>query len=215
MISAIIFDMDGTLVNTEDVSQIAWRRALDAAGIKTTPEWRLGFIGKNIASNTETLVELTGSRELAESIYADHNRILDELSPAELKLKPGAREAVAAARRNGYGVALATGTYRDRTEWRLERFGLTDAFDFVICGDEIVHGKPAPDLFLQAAAGLGVDPGLCLVVEDSPNGVLAAHAAGTRIFLIPDRIEPTPEITAMCDAVLDTLLDVEEAAKRL
>ena len=215
MVSAVIFDMDGTLVGTETVSQKAWGEAFRRAGVEDSSSISLGFIGCNVASNTQTLIKVLGSEERALQAYKDHDEVFAALSPTELEAKPGALETVEAVRADGYLVALATSTHCEKAHARLARFGLDGKFDAMIFGDEIKHSKPDPEIFLLAAAALDVKPGLCVVVEDSLNGVRAGHAAGMHVIMVPDLVEPTEEITGMCDAVVDTLFEVEEIVKRL
>lgn len=210
MISAVIFDMDGTLIDTEVVSQKAWAVALRQGGLPgDTGYISRGFIGRSVASITPELAELLGGLPQAEQAYLVHNQTFVELSDAELKPKPGARQTVVALRGRGYKVGLATSTYRGPCDRRLARFGMEDIFDAKTCGDEINRGKPAPDIFLQAAAALGADPAECLVVEDSPNGVRAGHAAGMHVVFIPDLVELPQSLLALCDAKLSSLGELE------
>ena len=215
MVSSIIFDMDGTLVDTEVVSQAAWDQALRRAGVENPAPIRRSFIGCNVVSNSRTLAGVLGSEERVHEVYKDHDKTFAELSRTELVAKPGARETLEALRADGYRMALATSTSREPALARLARFNLDKMFDAMVCGDEIEHGKPDPEIFLRAAAALDVKPELCVVVEDSLNGVRAGHAAGMHVIMVPDLVEPTEEITGMCDAVVDTLFEVEGAVKRL
>ena len=98
---------------------------------------------------------------------------------------------------HGYKVGMATSTPWDTVKDHLERTDMMGYFDTIVTGDMIEHGKPAPDIYLLAAERLGVDPAECIGVEDSMSGVRSIHAAGMRAVMIPDMIQPTPEVEAL------------------
>lgn len=211
-IQTVIFDMDGTLVDSERVSQEAWQGAAVDLGVELSGEFTRSFIGRNVVSVRALLAErLGGSVDAANEAIRLHNVHFDELSQTDLTLMPGAREALDQLQAAGFPLALATSTYREKALMRLERFGLGDAFATITCGDDVENGKPAPDIFLKAAERMGVDPAHCAVIEDSHNGVRAGHAAGAQVFMIPDMVSPTEEIADMCTAVLPSLHELPAA----
>lgn len=210
-IKAVIFDMDGTLVDSERVSVAAWADAGRQMGIDFPPELIHSFIGRHVTSINAQLAEVLGSEELAAEARRVHTELFDTRCVTELELKPGARESIDALRRVGLAVGLATSTQRHRALERLERFGLEDAFDSITCGNEVENSKPAPDIFLEAARRMDADPARCAVVEDSFNGVRAGHAAGMQVFMVPDIVQPIEEITVLCAAVLDSLHELADA----
>jgi HAD superfamily hydrolase (TIGR01509 family) len=109
-------------------------------------------------------------------------------------------------------VALASSAHREVIDAALEATGLTDAFAVVVSSDEVAHGKPAPDVYLEAARRLGVDPGDCLVVEDSYNGVKAGRSAGMTVVLVPNRsVPPAPGTAELADVVLERLDQLDPA----
>ena len=109
---------------------------------------------------------------------------------------------------NHIKTALATSTQRERVEIYFEKGNLPLQFDATVCGREVKNGKPAPDVFLKAAELLGLEPGECLVIEDSYNGIRAANAAGCQVVMVPDMDEPTEETKAVCAQTLESLYDV-------
>lgn len=208
-IKAVLFDMDGTLVDSEKVYFAAWGTASSALGIDLPKEQIFKFMGRTKQENHTLITELLdGDAARADELLTFHEQEFLRLADIELELKPGAREALAALHDMGLPLALATSTHRYLTEPRMALFDLKKEFETVICGDEIENGKPAPDIFLNAAANLNVDPTECVVVEDSFNGVRAAHAAGSYVVMIPDLHQPTPEIEELCDAVLPSLFEL-------
>lgn len=210
-ITAVIYDMDGTLVDSERISQLTWEQTAEQMGAEIPQSLYRSFLGRNIASVTEMLVARLGAEELAQEALRVHAELFDKMCVTELELKPGARESIAGLREAGLAVGLATSTHRQRALPRLERFGLQDAFDSITCGNEVSHSKPEPDIFLLAAERMGADPSTCAVVEDSTNGVLAGHAAGMRVFMVPDIVQPSDEIAALCIAVLPSLHELTAA----
>ena len=199
MIKAILFDMDGTLFDTEAIYAEGWLRS----GVPY-----------------DVYVQLIGlSQEDEQKVLAPHGfdfdtckAVVDEYTALTLKkgipLKPGTREILAFAKERGLRTSIATSSEIKVADDYLEQTGLGPFFDAVVSGYNLPHGKPAPDIFLIAADRLGISPEECLVVEDSINGIRAGKAAGMKAVMIPDRIEPTEEIRQLADAVLPSLLDL-------
>lgn len=211
-IKAVIYDMDGTLVDSERVSKAAWQRTAERMGVDIPDAMTRSFIGRSVASVKDELAAQVGGVDRALEAFRFHAAYFDELSQDMLALKPGAHESIDRLRAFGCRIGLATSTDRERALARLARFGLEDAFDAITCGDDgIEHGKPAPDIFLLAAERLGTEPVSCAVIEDSFNGVRAGCAAGMHVFMVPDMLAPTNEIAAMCDAVLPSLTELFSA----
>lgn len=209
MIKAVIFDMDGTLIDSERIAIIAWNRSAKRFGFEIPLEMLHGFIGMTRDACMGTLTEHVGSERIANEMFEDHKVIEDELYSTMLDLKPGAREVVENLHARGLKLAVATSTRTIQAHEKFDRFGLTPYFDVFTCGDELNRSKPEPDIFLLAASRLGVDPASCVVVEDSFNGVRAGHAAGMHTIMVPDINNPTKEIAKLAEAVVPALSDVE------
>lgn len=212
---AVIFDMDGTLIDTERVSQAAWRRAAQDFRIEIPERILHAFVGCSIPNAMNMIDDEFGDPAFTERLFNRRHEIFDATWEDELELKPGAAEAVAAVRERGLAVALATSSVRDRAITSMERLGLMELFDAAVFDEDIEHHKPAPDVYLVAADHLDIEPAQCVAVEDSFNGVRSGAAAGMRTIMVPDYNEPTPEIRALCAEVLITLHELPAALDRL
>lgn len=211
-IKAVIFDMDGTLVDSETVSAAAWHRAARTKGIEIPDSLIRQFIGRNLQSYRSMLVEhVGGDEEFADELLEQHLQDFFDIAETSLELMPGARECLAALHEMGLPLALATSTRRAWALPRLQRFDMQDDFVTITCGDEVEKSKPEPDIFLTAAKSIDVDPADCAVIEDSFNGVRAGYASGAQVFMIPDLVEPDEEIKGMCSAVLASLHELPAA----
>jgi HAD superfamily hydrolase (TIGR01509 family) len=212
-ISAVIFDLDGVIVDTE----LWWEEVRQAFaadfGRPWTTEDRDAVMGANSRQWSATMrerLELDLDREEIERRIVDG--VVGRYRDGDPPHIDGAVEAVRriAAR---WPVALASSAHRAVIDAALEALGLEDVFGTVVSSDEVAHGKPAPDVYLEAARRLKVDPAACLVVEDSRNGVLAAKAAGMTAVLVPsEAIPPAPGTESLADLVLARLADLDPAA---
>ena len=211
----VIFDMDGTLIDTERVSQSSWRRAASDLDITLSSEILHAFVGCSIPNAKEIINAEFGDPDLTERLFEHQAGIFMEAMERDLELKPGAAEAIAAAKERGLGVALATSSGREYSINNMTRFGLMDSFDVTVFKEDIENHKPAPDVYLVAAERLGVDPAQCIAVEDSFHGVRAGAAAGMHVVMVPDYNEPTDEIRELCAEVLPSLTELPAALDRL
>ena len=215
MIKAVIFDMDGTLLDSERLSVESWKLMCEQTGVRLSSDTVESFIGRTREGVIDIIAGQIGDHGRAEELYGLHREIENDLADKGLELKPGAREVLDALRDAGTHVGLATSSRLPTVQRNFARFGLMDRFETVTCGDEVAHGKPDPEMYELAARRAGVGKSECVAVEDSPNGVRSAHAAGLHVFMVPDRIAPTPEIAGMCDGVLESLFDLLPAIERL
>ncbi|WP_253258468.1 HAD family phosphatase [Pseudonocardia sp. N23] len=195
MPAAVLFDMDGTLVDSEKL----WDRSLVdtlgwLGGGPLRDEARRETVGGNLDFSVRTLLREAGV-EATPTRVADTAAHLvartEELFLRGLPWRPGARELLVAIHGAGVPAALVTNTGRRLTDLALRTIG-TGWFAATVCGDEVAHGKPAPDVYLRAAELLGVAPGDCLAVEDSPTGAAAAEAAGAVVLVVPCEV-PVPD----------------------
>jgi HAD superfamily hydrolase (TIGR01509 family) len=201
--TAVIFDCDGTLVDSEPLARLAWEQALTPYGYMLTDadaEASVGLPYPRVHAYFAARAELPG----AEPFWTEFSGRLFALIDSSLVRFEDAVEAARALRARGVPVAVASSSPRDRLQRTLGRAGLLDAFDVVVSGDEVEHGKPAPDMFLLAASRLAVDPAACVVIEDSPPGVQAGLAAGMFTIAVC-RVPGTEASLAAADRVVDTV----------
>jgi HAD superfamily hydrolase (TIGR01509 family) len=205
-ISAVLLDMDGTLLDTEKVYFDSLVAALHAHGytddVVAVCHAMIGLPGPEC--------ELMLVRRYGDDFpLAEINRAFaanrDEIFRAGLPLKAGAVELLDALRSAQRPVAIVTSSSRRSADQHLTLAGIRARFDTVLTRDDVAHCKPSPDLYLLAAKRLGVKPRACVAIEDSNHGVTAACAAGAITLMVPDMIPPTEETRAKCAAVLPDL----------
>lgn len=189
-VAAVLWDMDGTLLDSEKLWDIGVRELAEELGGRMSDTLRHALIGADGPTALRILFEGLGlppdpAAMTAAGVWLE--RRVTELMAGPIPWRPGAQEVLAALRAAGLPSALVTNTKRTLTELCLETLG-RDMFDVSVCGDEVDYGKPAPDPYLRAARLLGVDPGECVAVEDSPTGSAAALAAGCRVLVVPCEI---------------------------
>ena len=199
MITTIIFDMDGTLYDTEKVYKMAWLEA----GVPL--EVYRKFIGTSAATIRSVLTENGMDPDV---ILRDSRAVIERELAKGIELKPGARELLQWLKEKGYRTGIATSSTIETARRYLTESQMTEYFDEVISGNQLEHGKPHPDIFLMAADQLQAAPKECMVVEDSFNGVRAGHAAGMFTVMVPDLVQPDEEIAALADAVISSLSEI-------
>jgi HAD superfamily hydrolase (TIGR01509 family) len=171
----VIFDCDGTLVDSEPLSGETWRRVTRPYGYEITDEDLASVVGFPYLRTHAFFAQRAGL-PAPEALLPELNEVLFALIDERLEVFPDAIAAVQDLQARGVAIAVASSSVRERLNYTLARAGL--AFAVTIAGDEVEHGKPAPDMFLRAAERLGLPPERCVVVEDSPPGVAAGRAAG-------------------------------------
>ena len=203
MIRAVIFDVDGTLLNTERFAIEAWTEAAKAYNYAVAPELLLQTRGGGAPELWKVFIAGVGGPENFEKVKAERWRLAGQwLRERENALRPGVLATLQALRRRNIPVAAATLTFAENTKKHLTWTGIAQYFDAVVSGDQVARNKPAPDVYLAAADALGIAPAECMAVEDSTNGVTAALAAGMQVVQIPDLIPPVPEQAEKCLAIL-------------
>jgi HAD superfamily hydrolase (TIGR01509 family) len=205
-IKAVLFDMDGLLLDTESLAMRGLEQAAAAMGISAPESFRHAMIGVPADHCRVLIEERFGLGFPAEDYLAAASRHMNIMIEAgALQLKPGVRCLLSHLEALEIPKAVATSSSRVKAECHLRHTGILDRFDAVVTRDDVARGKPHPDLFLQAAERLGMRAEQCLALEDSYNGVRAAHAAGATVIMVPDLLPPTNEMREKCALVATDL----------
>jgi len=215
-IRAVIFDMDGLMLDAEPIYKIAWQRAAVECGHPISEELYFDLIGRSRVDGEDILLGAFGPDFSVEVFRAACGRCEAAAFAEELPAKkPGLDDLLAFLDSHGMPKAVATSTERAQAAAQLGGLGLWDRFNVIATGDEVANGKPAPDLFLLAARRLGIEPSRCLVLEDSEAGVVAAHGAGIEVWVVPDLKPPSPAVEELTQGRFASLAAVEKELRRL
>ncbi|MBD5526993.1 MAG: HAD family phosphatase [Lachnospiraceae bacterium] len=208
-IEAVIFDMDGVLFDTEKLCMDSW---IAIAGERNIPDMEVFFprcIGRNLTDTRMLFGEFYGElydyeefRKQASAWFHDY------IEKNGMPMKKGVKELLEYLQRGGYKIGLASSTSRHSVEDHLERAGIRGYFQSLTTGDMVEHSKPQPDIYLMACKSLEVNPAQTMAIEDSPNGIRAAHAAGMIPVMVPDLIAPDQEMREKSSLICHDLLEV-------
>lgn len=215
-VAAVVFDMDGLMLDTEPIYKRAWQQASRALGYELTDAGYLHVVGRDNEDGERELVRQFGAgfpvarfrsqwSDLWQAYVDDHG----------IATKPGLLELLSFLDERGLPFAVATSSDAAYTAQSLRRARLDGRFDIVVTGDQIARGKPAPDIYLEAARRLGVEPTRCAALEDSEAGILAASRAGMLALLIPDLEAPSPVAAAAAFRVLPSLYEARDLLSTL
>jgi len=205
VIDGVVFDLDGVLLDSEQVWDGVREQLVRERGGRWHDQAQRDMMGMSSVEWSRYMHEQLGLRELPEEISAEVVRRLEALYRQRLPVLPGAREAVErlAAR---WPLALASSSNRELIDLALELLGVSSLFRATVSSEEVARGKPAPDVYLEAARRLGVEPTRSAAIEDSRNGILSAAQAGMRVLAIPNRhFPPGEDELAEADVVLGSL----------
>jgi HAD superfamily hydrolase (TIGR01509 family) len=200
--------MDGLMLDTEPIYKVAWQAASAELGYELDDAFYARFVGRPTHDCERDLIARFGT-----AFPLDRFRILwprrwkDDVAAHGIHQKPGLTELLGQLESRGLALAVATSTDADLTAFCLHAAGLDRRFRVIVTGDEIAAGKPAPDIYLEAARRLDVDPAQCVALEDSEAGILAASRAGMVALLIPEGA-PSPAAVAVAFRVLSSLTEV-------
>jgi HAD superfamily hydrolase (TIGR01509 family) len=206
--AAVVFDMDGLLFDTEALRQEALLLAAAEGGHEIILDVFNQAVGLPWTQSRPLFLSHFGETFPAEEFYESWVRHFWVIAETRLTLKPGALELLDLLDRLGLPRAIATSSSHRTIKRHLTAYDLTSRFDAIVGRGDYANGKPAPDPFLKAAERLGVEPRLCLALEDSHNGVRSASSAGMMTVMVPDLLEPTDEIRALCTFVARDLHEV-------
>ena len=204
MIEAVVFDLDGVIVDSEQVWDDVREQLAHERGGTWSESAQADMMGMSSPEWSRYMHEQVGLAESPEEINDEVVRRMLERYRESLPLIDGAVDAVrrlAAA----FTLGVASSSNRPLIEVVLERAGIAELFAAVVSSEEVARGKPAPDVYVEAARRLGVEPGRCAAIEDSSNGIRAAHAAGMRVLAVPNaHYPPAADALALADAVVSS-----------
>ncbi len=204
---AVVFDLDGLLVDSEPVQIEAWEIFLQRHGRVLDPALLQRMYGLRVWDSARLLIDELDLGMTVDQVVSERDGLFFELLPGRLEAMPGAREIVTALKQRGFRQALATSGHRKYVDVALAELGLSGAFEIEVTGDMVEHGKPAPDIYLVAAMKLKIDPQTCVALEDAPNGIASAKNAGMVCLAVPNQNTTDSPGFERADAVLNSLFD--------
>ena len=206
---AVLFDMDGVILDTEHVHIAAWHAAFEHYGMPVDDAFLVKMRGANRQHQEEVYLKRYGTTPAYGMVRAFRSAYAREYFDRHgVVAKKGYREITQWLKERHIPRALCTASPIEAVQREFPLAGLTFDFDGIVTGNEPKHGKPAPDTFLMGAERIGERPEDCIVIEDSPNGVEAGAAAGCQVIMIPDTVPADAHLRSLTAAVCESLLDV-------
>jgi beta-phosphoglucomutase len=215
-ISAVVFDMDGLMVDTESINRLAWQQAAGDLGYALTDEFYFTLLGRT-TGDCESLVQGRLGPEFPMDEFRLRRRRLwkAQVDGGGIAAKPGLLDLLSFLEARRIPLAVATSSQALSAESSLRSAGVRDRFGIIVSGDQVACGKPAPDIYLEAARRLGVESTSCVALEDSDSGVHAACAAGMTTVMVPDLKPPSPESRARAFCVVGSLYEARTAIEEI
>lgn len=213
MIKYVIFDKDGTLLDTEPLFEGSWVQIGAKWGLPgTDTNYFANIAGKSIVKSIDFLRETYEGID-AEAFMAERLAMVWKMMEDGIPLKDGCIEILDFLREQGIKIAIATSTTKEIALKNLTNLGLTDKYDALVTGDMVSNGKPAPDIFLEAGRLIGADPAETIVVGDSSFDMIGGYRAGMRAVMVIDKHPPGEEARPLCYKVYNSLFDVIKLIK--
>ena len=210
VIAAVVLDMDGLMLDTEAIYKRAWQNAAIQCGYTLDDSFYFTLIGRpNTACEAALLERYGGDFPIIEFRARWSDLWRTDVENSGITTKPGLGELLSFLGERRIPTAVATSSDQDYATFSLRAAGLEGRFNHIVTGDQVVNGKPAPDIYVESARRLGVAPERCVAVEDSDAGVLAANAAGMITIMVPDLRPPSAEARSAAFCVMASLLDAK------
>lgn len=203
---AVIFDMDGLMIDSERVSIACWTQAAHELALPLADDFWLRFVGLGDRDCERLLLQHIDAGQVA-ALFARCHDLYEARTQEGLPLRPGILDLLQLLHDHGIARAVATSTRQPRASRKLAAAGLLPFFEVVVTSSDVAHPKPAPDIYLLAAQKLGKDPARCLALEDSPAGIRAAVGAGMTAIQVPDLVHPDDDLRALGHRIVDSLAD--------
>jgi HAD superfamily hydrolase (TIGR01509 family) len=211
--TTVLFDMDGLMVDTEPLARQAWERVAAVYGATVTDDLFNRMLGRRTNESAQLVLDDLALPLSRDELVARKTDVFLASLESGVPMMPGLWTLLEALERRGLPWAVATSTPRPVAEIILGKLGVAGRYAALACGDEVPHGKPAPDIFLLAAARVGVAPAACLALEDSPAGCAAAAAAGMRVAAVPTdltRHDPFPCAYRLYPSLAEVAADLDQ-----
>ena len=209
MLKAIIFDLDGILIDSEPIAYTILQEMVSSyGGYISLDEYTSNYLGRTVAMGMTTIKTVFNTPESEEELMEIYLRKEKEKLEAGIPLKPGVKELLVYVKTCGYKTIVASSSVRERAEKILKSHDILKYFDDMVFGYEVKKGKPHPDIFLKACEKLGIEPHEALVIEDSEAGIEAAYSANITTVCIPDMKYPDKHYKNMVCYMFDSLFDV-------
>jgi beta-phosphoglucomutase family hydrolase len=214
-VDAVIFDMDGVLIDSERISFKCYQEVFKEFNYTIDEEFYLKLIGRNVEGIKAKMEEEYGENFPFDIIYRKKADLAHEITDKNgVIIKPGVHELLDYLNEENYKIAVASSTRKERVLQLLEEGKIKDKVDFIIGGDQVENSKPNPEIFLKAAEGLEIEPEKCLVIEDSDAGIKAAHAAKMVGIHVPDMKFLEEDTKALAYKICKSLFEVKEYLHR-
>ncbi len=208
-VTAVIFDLDGVLIDTESVAQKSWYQAAKDFGFEFSAELYADMVGRPVELCRELIKpNLPEGINIDEYMHRSEHLYTDTMERDGVQLIQGVPDLLKWIEQSGLAVAIATSSQRDNAHKKIQMAGLQGKIEIIVTCDDVKHSKPAPDIFLLAAQRLGHPIDQCVVIEDSEAGVLAAHAAGAIPMMLPGTVDPSANARRVAFTILHSLYEV-------
>jgi len=208
-LAAVVFDMDGLMFDSERIVQLSWHIAGERLGYSRMGDNIYNTLGMNVARRKIYFSETYGADFPFESFQTySREAFAQEVNANGMPMKPGLTELLTFLKESGIPIAVATSSREPYALGNFNRAGILSYIDAYVTGNMVTNSKPHPEIYLKACELLGIDPSQAIALEDAPNGIRSAHAAGLRPIMIPDLIRDISPVEPLLEARLDTLLDV-------
>lgn len=208
---AVVFDMDGVLFDTEKLCRDSWTALAKEQGIEDMEAVFMQCVGRN-ANDTRTLILEHYGQDFPYDTFRQKASewFWEQIERSGVPVKPGVYELLSYLKQAEYNIGLASSTRRESVISHLTQAGILEYFSVIVTGDVVKHSKPQPDIYLLACDKMQVAPEEAYAIEDSPNGIRAAYAAGMKPVMVPDLIVPDEEMRCLSFRIYENLLEVRD-----